>query len=111
MKHIKKKFSFERPVTDDDKKSFKKVGIQIGKEQISGRVKIPKNYQAILNMLEWDRKHYILPFMEFIFASGYARNIPELWLDGKSGETLYKEPYTERIMRKKISEEVIMKDR
>lgn len=48
MKHIKKKFSYARPVTEADEKILERVAVSVGKEGISGAKKIPKNYQAIL---------------------------------------------------------------
>lgn len=65
----------------------------------------------LLNILEWERQNRIVPYFEFIFSSGQARQDPTLWLDGQAGETLYHEPYTERKERARIVEQVVAKDR
>jgi hypothetical protein len=69
-----------------------------------------KTRDILLEILEWDRRNRIIPYFEFIFSSGRARQNPELWLDGQAGETLYREPYTEIKERKRIAEQVVAKD-
>lgn len=64
----------------------------------------------LLDILEWDRRNRIIPYFEFIFSSGQARQDPALWLDGQAGETLYHEPYTEIKERERIVEQVLTKD-
>lgn len=65
----------------------------------------------LLSILEWERRNRIIPYFEFIFSSGQARQDSSLWLDGQAGETLYHEPYTERKERARIVEQVVAKDR
>jgi hypothetical protein len=70
-----------------------------------------KTAPGVLDILAWDRKNKVIPYMEFIFASGSALSEPELWFDGKGGATLYEEPFTERNERARIFNEIIEKDR
>ena len=65
----------------------------------------------LISILEWERRNRIIPYFEFIFSSGLAREDPALWLDGQAGITLYQEPFTERNERAEIVEQVVSRDR
>lgn len=51
MKHIKKKFSLERVLTEADKERLSLVATEIGKENIKSKIKIPSN-KAVLMQTE-----------------------------------------------------------